>query len=185
MATLVSKPPNIPLGLTLHIVGLAFTYLTYYIHDSVVWVYSNNAGTSWYGSRKCYWWIDTGTITVNTSITKTSSFFDEQRGAWHGPGESLWRRTQYGWLVNSRECSMLQSHTRKKHRSPQMYLFIVGDGQNRVPADDVCGVITLHVPSARSSGSHVWCHIPGNACLQNENWHAPDCNFNTMHQCKL
>ena len=43
----------------------------------------------------------------------------------------------------------------KKHQHSQTHPFIVGDGQNRVLADDVFGVITLNVPSAGSSGWRV------------------------------
>ena len=40
----------------------------------------------------------------------------------------------------------------KKHRYSQMHPFIVGDGWNRVPADDICGVITPNAPSDGSLG---------------------------------
>ena len=41
---------------------------------------------------------------------------------------------------------------RKKHWYPQTHPFIVGDGQNRILADDVCGVITPNAPPAKSLG---------------------------------
>ena len=40
----------------------------------------------------------------------------------------------------------------KKHRYPQIHPFIVGDSQKRIPADDICGVVTPNVPPAGSSG---------------------------------
>ena len=46
--------------------------------------------------------MDTSAIMVNTSITKTSSLFEKQRGAQHGPGESLWVGDSIwltGWLT--------------------------------------------------------------------------------------
>ena len=52
----------------------------------------------------------------------------------------------------------------KKHRHPQTHPFIVGDGRNRAPADDIFGVIIPNAPSARSSGWCIWCHALGNAC---------------------
>ena len=55
------------------------------------------------------------------------------------------------WLVQGSTLYYGVTHG-KKHWYPRTHPFIVGDGQNRVPADDICSVITPNVPPARSSG---------------------------------
>ena len=47
-----------------------------FVSDSVSWVNLTEAGTSQlHSSGSAYWWMVTGAITVNTSITETSSLF--------------------------------------------------------------------------------------------------------------
>ena len=75
-------------------------------------------------------------------------------------GDSKWLTgyfmgTLYYWATHGGKCW-----------HPQMHPFIVGDCWNRIPADDVFGVITPNAPSARSSGWCIWHHGPGNACWQ-------------------
>ena len=72
----------------------------------------------------CYWQMDTGAITMNMSITKTSSLFvKKQRSAWHVPGESLQEGTQYGWL---------DGLLGKKHSILWTCLFIGQDHRNKI-----------------------------------------------------
>ena len=119
---------------------------------------------------------------VNISITRTNNLFYEQRGAWHGPRESLRRGTQYNWLIQEVLCTM-ESCLEKEHQSPWTHPFIVGGWLNGVLPDDVCGVITSSVPPAGNLEWHVWHHIKDNACLQSANWWSPACNSKATHWC--
>ena len=63
-----------------------------------------------------------------------------------GPGRAY--RGDSIWLTGYfRATPYYRKSMGKKHQHPQTHPFIVGDGWNRVLADDIFGVITLNVPS--------------------------------------
>ena len=87
--------------------------------------------------------MGTSAITVNTSITQTSSLFLEKwRSAWHRPRESLQEGVNMAGLMATWKEAL---HTL------DMPFYRVG-ALKWDPGYDICGVITPHTLSTRSSG---------------------------------